>query len=329
MYDLVVYIGRFQPFHNGHKAVIEQALELGSEVLVLVGSCNKPRSSKNPFSYTEREYMITSNLSSNRVFVEPLNDHDYDDELWIEEAMSHIEEYEEVAIIGYEKDESSYYLKAFPEWDVIQAEPYLDAEFNTIVSSTDIRDEMFGSVYPEFKGLVSPEVAYKLRDFRYISPKFAALRDEYQSIKDYKESWKSAPFPPVFVTVDALVVRADDTVLLIRRKNHPGKGLWALPGGFLASGDASIKDAMLRELKEETGITDVEIGATKVFDSPHRGERGRTITHAFLCKVPESTVAIASDDAEEIRWCPMCGAYGFPQDSMYADHLGIIREMLK
>ena len=61
-FDVVVFIGRFQPFHLGHKAVIQQALTLADEVIVCVGSSGKPRSTKNPWSFDERSVMITDGL---------------------------------------------------------------------------------------------------------------------------------------------------------------------------------------------------------------------------------------------------------------------------
>jgi bifunctional NMN adenylyltransferase/nudix hydrolase len=71
-------------------------------------------------------------------------------------------------------------------------------------------------------------------------------------IEKYKESWKAAPFPPTFVTVDAVVVQSGH-VLLVKRKAMPGAGLWALPGGFLNQ-EETLLDGAIRELKEETKI---------------------------------------------------------------------------
>ena len=56
--DTIVFIGRFQPFHNGHLEVIRTALSKAKKVLVLVGSSNQPRTPKNPFTFEERRNMI-------------------------------------------------------------------------------------------------------------------------------------------------------------------------------------------------------------------------------------------------------------------------------
>ena len=57
-YKYLVFIGRFQPFHNGHKAVIDEALKRSDKVIILIGSANLPRSLRNPFSVAERTAMI-------------------------------------------------------------------------------------------------------------------------------------------------------------------------------------------------------------------------------------------------------------------------------
>ena len=57
-YKYLVFIGRFQPFHCGHKAVIDEALQRADNVIMLIGSANLPRSLRNPFSVDERTAMI-------------------------------------------------------------------------------------------------------------------------------------------------------------------------------------------------------------------------------------------------------------------------------
>ena len=57
-YDYMVFIGRFQPFHLGHKEVVDRALELGHKVILLVGGWGKPRSPRNPWTFDERRDMI-------------------------------------------------------------------------------------------------------------------------------------------------------------------------------------------------------------------------------------------------------------------------------
>ena len=147
-------------------------------------------------------------------------------------------------------------------------------------------------------------------------------------IQKYKQSWEVAPFPPTFVTVDSVVV-CSGHVLLVKRKEQPGAGLWALPGGFLNQKETLLNGA-IRELKEETKIkvpVPVLKGSVRTqmtFDYPNRSTRGRTITTAFYIdlgfekKLPKVTGA---DDAEKARWVPFNEAR---RDMMFEDHYDIL-----
>lgn len=53
-YDALVFIGRFQPFHNGHRAIVDAAIEQAREVIIVVGSSFAARNIRNPFTFEER-----------------------------------------------------------------------------------------------------------------------------------------------------------------------------------------------------------------------------------------------------------------------------------
>ncbi len=151
----------------------------------------------------------------------------------------------------------------------------------------------------------------------------------------------SRDHPITFVTVDACVVTAA-CALLVRRKGRPGKGLWALPGGFLGQTE-TVVDGMLRELREKTkiavppGMLRGSIVAQRVFDDPNRSSRGRTITHGFLIQLKnetalpglrsrkprqaESAEIGADDDAEKAQWWPLAD---IKREMMFEDHYDII-----
>ncbi len=157
------------------------------------------------------------------------------------------------------------------------------------------------------------------------------LYSEYQMVKKYKEAWKAAPFPPTFMTVDAVVVQSGH-ILLVKRGDMPGKGLWALPGGFLNQ-DETMLDGAIRELKEETKIKvpvpvlKGSIKGSKTFDAPNRSSRGRTITQAFHIDlgVGELPKVKGSDDAEKAFWVPFKDV---KQEKMFEDHFFIIDNFL-
>lgn len=116
-------------------------------------------------------------------------------------------------------------------------------------------------------------------------------------------------FPMPAITVDCAVVRYNENagvdILLIKRRNDPYKGCWALPGGYMEI-DETLDSAVKREVMEETGI-DIERSCLKylndkIFDNPNRDERGRVVTVLSVVVVPNSTKMVAGDDAMECKW---------------------------
>jgi len=77
-----LFIGRFQPFHNGHLAAVRQALKEVDELIIGIGSSQFSNEKENPFSYEERKKMISSVLKKYPYKVYPIPDTD-DDERWI------------------------------------------------------------------------------------------------------------------------------------------------------------------------------------------------------------------------------------------------------
>jgi len=320
--------------------VIKLALEYANNVLILPGSANEARSHRNPWTYDERKLMISNNLSIDdleRVIFMPLEDSAYNDTQWIKSVQDKVsqainimdldEVSATVALIGHSKDHSSYYLKMFPAWSSIEAPNYYDA------NSTAIRNQYFSATgMNDYSSKnMSHETQLFLQDFMTTTA-YKQILDEYEFVKKYKSSWAAAPYEPIFVTVDAIVVQSGH-IALVRRRAAPGKGLWALPGGFL-NPQERIYDAVIRELREETGIKVPDpvlrgsIVAQDVFDAPNRSSRGRTITHAFLIKLKDEPTLPrikGMDDADKARWVPINQV---TRSLMFEDHYAIIHNML-
>ena len=110
-------------------------------------------------------------------------------------------------------------------------------------------------------------------------------------------------YPRPAVTVDIVVFSGDALdVLLIQRKHPPFEGHWALPGGFIEM-EEPLEVSALRELEEETGVTDVALTEVGVFGAPFRDPRGRVITIAYATVVEKSTLNVkAGSDASEVAW---------------------------
>ncbi len=91
-------------------------------------------------------------------------------------------------------------------------------------------------------------------------------------------------------------------VLLVRRKNPPYQGYWALPGGFVEE-DETLEQAALRELEEETSVKDLFIEQLYTFGQPQRDPRGRVVSVAYYALINLSKHRLkARSDAAEASW---------------------------
>jgi bifunctional NMN adenylyltransferase/nudix hydrolase len=328
-----VFIGRFQPLHNAHLKIIENALEEEAErLIIVVGSYRAPKTPKNPWSFQERKAMIEASLSDDylsRTTIVSARDYLYSNVTWltgIQNAISQVvDEKDSVKIIGHWKDNSSFYLKLFPQWTLIQQPNYFGA------NSTDMRSALFnpGGTLDALSS-ITPGAVREALDLYKSTDEFERQRAEYTFVKNYRSRWKDSPYEPVFITTDAIVVQAGH-VLLIKRKLNPGKGMFALPGGFIKP-DELIENSCLRELKEETKIVfpkdDIRksLRETHVFDHPYRDPRGRFVTHGHYFRIDELGPlpnVEGGDDAAEALWMPLSDLALY-EENFYSDHLHIV-----
>jgi bifunctional NMN adenylyltransferase/nudix hydrolase len=335
-YDCAVLIGRFQPFHNGHAALLQAALAQAGRVLIVLGSAFRARNARNPFTWEERARMITASLNerdARRVAFIPVRDY-YDDRRWaaaVEEGVRG-EMHKQgmtaprVALAGHRKDDSSYYLDLFPHW------AFIAIERQGAFDATPVRRIYFAAedapARAALRTLVPQAVAHFLADWATL-PAFTAMQTEQRAIEAYQERWGRGPF----VTLDAVVTVAAH-VLLVRRGNAPGQGLWALPGGFL-EGRERLWQGAIRELQEETGLqvpaTEIKraLRGVAVFDHPDRSQRGRIITHAHWFDLSLNTLpaVVGADDAAEARWIPLAELAAM-ETQLFEDHLHILNHFL-
>jgi len=340
MYDVSVFIGRFQPFHLGHLQNVKKALDNSSKIIINIGSSFNAPNMKNPFSFEQRREMILADLKLAevdlaRVEIEPLADFYYQEERWEDNLIANVTKHsnitDKIVVVGHQKDASSYYLKSFPEWDYLSVENYKN------YNATDFRKKYYkGQILSNY--MVSDSDNHG--SFKYLknfmnTSVYDSVKDENDIVENDKNMWKTAPYRPIFTTVDALVI-VNNCVLLIQRKNNPGKNLWALPGGFLDHGEF-INAAIVRELYEETtlSLTREQIALANrgsfVFDYPSRSVRGQTITHVGLFKFDSLKVLPnikAADDAKLARWVPIVDIKNELYDKMFEDHYQIITVLL-
>jgi len=330
-FDIAVVIGRFQVPHLGHHKLIQEAARIADKVVIIIGSVGQPRTPKNPFTFKERKDMLEKTIS-NYINYEILSvrDQRYNLQHWLVDVAYKVNSTTKswtdyppsVAIVGHIKDDSSFYLKMFPQWTFHEIENHKE------VNSTDIRDQLFEGSSPYDIDHIDSKVCNYLAGWQ-MTDTYHNLKEEYEFIKKYKSAYKDLPYPPIFSTVDAVVTQSGH-ILLVKRKAAPGKGLWALPGGFIGQSE-TIEDAMLRELVEETKIKlqkiilQRSITKQKVYDDPDRSLRGRTITHAFAIELSGDTLprVKGSDDAEKAKWFPLNEVFSMGEN-IYEDHLSII-----
>ena len=127
------------------------------------------------------------------------------------------------------------------------------------------------------------------------------------------------------VGVGAVIIE-DGRVLLVKRGHPPLAGEWSIPGGVLELGE-TLREAAVREAREETCLTVEPADLLGVYDRVIRDDAGLTIYHFvlidFLCR-PVGGKAQAADDADEARWFTPAevGALGLPEDTAEVVRLG-------
>lgn len=330
-FRLAVYIGRFQPPHLAHIAALRYGLSIADNVQVILGNHNSPRTVKNPWTLDERMDMIRLCLTEEEnARVQMRGQRNYESDLkWTVSVQNIVNEScsvgkdSDVVLIGLPKDATTaQYLNFFPQW----AHHHPPNSGVEIMHATDIRHEIFGAGELPAKMLPAPVLEW-LAEWMKNSKDAEVLMREHEYIQDYRAQWASAPFPPTFVTVDAVVIRSGH-VLMVKRKVHPGKGLFAIPGGFVGQ-DERLADAALRELQEETGLPPALVSPffseSRVFDNPARSLRGRSITHAYLYDMGNGALpkVKGGDDAETAFWMPVAEA-AMNGSKIFEDHLEII-----
>lgn len=365
MTHFTVFIGRFQPFHRGHYEVVKEALAQSDQLIMVLGSLDRAPALQHPLSIEERTSLIWSALTDDeraRVLFTGVPDTDYNNIRWVLDVQAAVNKIvtmhgvgdSKITLIGHAKDNTSFYLKLFPQWGSVATTKYLD------LSATDIREK----IYNAYAFKLSPEEHFTedwVRKYFVTSDHWVAfhkllkqekMRNLYKTwdfLDTYRNTWwKRDPktgewIVPTFNTVDA-VVTLGGNILLIERGGYPGKGQWALPGGFL-NPDERVAEAVIRELREETKITVPEpalrgaIDGYFLADQIDRDPRGRIISHAYHINLtsygsdPNGKLRIelpkikGSDDAKKAKWFTLQEFEGM-RSVMFSDHYNIAMELI-
>lgn len=335
-FDAAVLVGRYQPFLDSDLKALLHALELAQRVFVVIEASHEGRSPKTPWTWRERAECILSSVASSqrgRIEVMPVREY-YDDTRLVEYVERRVEqslldagaESLRITEVGPAVLHRRGRLK-FGSWTT-SAVPELEP-----VDGRSLLESYFA---PDGKIETAelPSSSQQLLERFATTTHYAALAEEWRTLQDYRAAWQIAPYPPVFVTVDA-VVACRGCVLLIRRKRAPGKGFLALPGGFIEQNETALQSA-LRELEEETQLSLASGGVaysllgSAVFDHPARSQRGRTISHAFHLDLGQAAMpeVRAADDAASVKWVSI-ERLSLLEEEFFDDHFHILEHFLK
>lgn len=293
-----VFVGRFQPPHAAHIATIVEALGAAPRVLVLLGSANLARSIRNPFSAPERAQMLRAALGEagvgmRQVRFRALPDR-FDADLWAADVRLRVaQEFpaaQAVALVGFEKDASTAYLRWFPGWSRLPVPEVAG------LNATDIRAALFEG-WPLPTGVPDPVRTFLTRFA--LTPAFARLRAEWQAVKRLRATLPAG----LLLHEERWLHLTDRHVWLRTRTEATGRGLWELPGRVLSPGQLphAVADA--------------------VFDHSARSLVGPTAAHVYRGPPPPSVSEAA------LRPVPLKTALGRPR-RFFEDHQVILRRMV-
>ncbi|MCC6709612.1 MAG: NUDIX domain-containing protein [Gammaproteobacteria bacterium] len=325
MADIAVVCARCQPPTRAHFAALAHAATLAPRVVLLMLNADDACSPANPFDNDMRLTLLRAALDD-AVTVLMLRDRRYEPLRWAAAAEATLRAVagEGAVVVLGDVDNASTSLPLPDTWQRAESDVQLAA------AEAAARGALFGDDQPAWARLTAMLPAPVLTALRtcMATPALRRIAEEARFLAEYRRAWQAAPYAPVFVTVDSVATWRDQ-VLLIERGQLPGRGQWALPGGFIDV-DETIAASCLRELREETGVVLGEdaIGERRVFDDPLRSQRGRTITHGFrfvLDALPAPPLAVGADDAVAAFWLPV---RELTPQRLFDDHYFILQTFL-
>lgn len=302
------FVGRFQPFHNGHLSFVQEMDMAGDvdEIVIGVGSAQYANTQYNPFTLGEREKMVRSSIRLRKPwYLIYINDvHDY--QKWVPYVESLCPRFH-VVYSG-----STITSRLFKEKKYEVRTPSQDRK----ISATRIRNMMLiGEEWREYvpKGteIVLDEIGGVER-IRRTSTSYATPCVMADVIINYTSSRKSG-------------------IVMIKRKNEPFKDFWALPGGYMDAGRETIEEAAAREAMEETSIA-LSVNDLKllgVYSEPGRDPRGHYVSVAYYADAGENNgIPRPNDDAKElgIFGCDEIPVLAFDHATMLQDYFNMIEK---
>jgi 8-oxo-dGTP diphosphatase len=123
---------------------------------------------------------------------------------------------------------------------------------------------------------------------------------------EFIASYDKSQFDSPIISVDTVLFTYHDDllkVLLVKRSNHPDKGKWGLPGGFVAlKQDHDLTDTALRKLKEKTGVIPPYLEQLASYGNTHRDKRGWSVTICYTALVAYSICKATVNSVSDVKW---------------------------
>lgn len=341
-------VGRFMLAHDAHielvntaivalKAAIAAGRAKKIRVVIVLGSAFHARTPKNPFTWVERKSMLLAALApEDRGLVDfvPVRDY-HDDERWArvvhEKVTKLVGAGAHVQVFGHYKDATSAYLDdCFKQWEVVPVPKLGNLDATTLRAMLFSGGEDHDITLSAFEGDVPQGILQYLKVWMQ-KPCYESLKEEFAKLSDEKKKYGYGPF-----VAGDFICRTKHHVLLIKRKDHPGRGLFAIPGGFLETKRRETP----RQCAEREGGEETHIGVLKstlhaalvdseVFAHPDRSVRGNVISHAYFYDLAcEHCPEIhPDDDALEAMWVLISDLRGM-EDQFYDDHFLVLDRFL-
>jgi 8-oxo-dGTP diphosphatase len=124
--------------------------------------------------------------------------------------------------------------------------------------------------------------------------------------KSFLAGYNLKDYFSALVTVDAALFTFHQEqlqVLLVERSNHPDKGKWGLPGGFIdPTQDKTLEDTANRKLQEKTGVTPPYLEQLCTVGSDSRDKRGWSVTVCYTALMSHQSCQPGVDSVRDARW---------------------------
>ena len=319
-------IGRFQPLHNGHVALIQKAMDDNDVVLVLVGSQNKLTDYRNPFDIETRLELLKEHFAQyDKMYFKGMDDYP-NNEQWVEDVISRVntitDDPRATTVYTSDKDAEFYRMNFLYSVEVSPSKG---------LNATDIREFSYraGGIHHNI-----PQVTKEFLTNWLETDEYNRLRKEYYLCVSSKEEaiYNHSYGNPIEPVAHAMVIQGGK-VLLVKRSGVRGHGQWALPGGFIQHTETTRAGA-LRELQEETSLDLLnQPRAAEVafaIEENMNGLSTRTIGFNYCYAVhPDETLDIvAGDDAQDVQWFSLEDVANGDMPLFY-NHTTVVRRLLE